>query len=153
MEPKVLVVEEDPGLLKIYRELLSREFSALFAQDAETGLKKLIEAPSVDVVVADLYMQGMDGIEFLIKARQHAPWSVGILITGRPTVARLMAAVNQANIFGVFLRKEPLGNLVTRVKQGLSTVARNRQYLKKSRVGLTREELLFFQTLDVSRDR
>ena len=72
MEPKktILIVEDD----KFLRELISRKlsgegFDALEAVDGEEGIKKIKEGKP-DLVLLDLILPGIDGFEFLAKARE-----------------------------------------------------------------------------------
>lgn len=51
------------------------------------------------VIVSDLRMPGMDGIQFLRKARELAPDSVRIMLTGNGDIEAAIEAVNEGNIF------------------------------------------------------
>jgi DNA-binding response OmpR family regulator len=65
----VLVVEDDEAISELLRLLLEQAgYVVLAAPDGATGLA-LIEAGSVDVVVLDLMLPGMDGLEICRRAR------------------------------------------------------------------------------------
>ncbi len=67
----VLVVDDDPAVLEIAREVFSQPSLTLhLAATGREGLDILLTCP-VDVIVLDLIMPGMDGFEFLTALRQH----------------------------------------------------------------------------------
>ena len=56
------------------------------------------------VMVADMQMPGMNGIEFLCKAQERAPDSVRLMLTGNADQKTAVDAVNQGQLFS-FLTK------------------------------------------------
>lgn len=81
------------------------------AQGGQEALEKLARHRPFAVVVSDLRMPGMDGIEFLTEVRRRAPDTVRVMLTGYADVDAAVAAVNEGSIFR-FLTKpvepEPL---------------------------------------------
>lgn len=69
--PVILVVEDDPILTKMYREKFSSEgFKVLSAADGETGLEMAL-AEKVDIILLDVMLPRMSGIDLLKKLRDH----------------------------------------------------------------------------------
>ena len=67
---KILIVDDDAGVLALLRTILKREkFSVLESRSAD-GALELLEHESVDLVISDLKMPGMSGIEFLDELRE-----------------------------------------------------------------------------------
>ena len=67
MNYKVLVVEDEPDLQIIYRDVLSREgFDVHLAGDGEVALER-VTTEHFDVLVVDFLLPRMDGVEFLEK--------------------------------------------------------------------------------------
>lgn len=150
MAQKVLLVDNDPQFLEILGELLSCRFQLVKAEDAQMGLDILNKDSEIDVVVADIFMEPENGIEFLVQAKKISPWAVGILISGQPTLDQVILAVNKANIFGIFTKGDPVDSLLDKIGQGLNTVQKARAVFKDSSSCLSRDEILFFQTLNIS---
>lgn len=64
------------------------------------------------VVVSDLRMPKMDGIEFLTKAMEQAPDATRVLLTGNADVSAAIAAVNEGNIFRFLSKPCPASSLI-----------------------------------------
>ena len=90
---KVLLVDDDEAVLRDYGRLLrSFGFSVDPAHDGRSALDQL-EAADHDVVVSDLLMPGMSGLEFLREVRARDLDIPVLLITGAPDVASAMQAI------------------------------------------------------------
>jgi CheY-like chemotaxis protein len=72
---QVLVVDEDPDVLAITREFLEHEDDALDVATVESAADAIDRAVSepVDVVVTDLSMPGMSGVELAGAVHDHDP--------------------------------------------------------------------------------
>jgi len=69
--PVILVVEDDPILTKMYKEKFSSEgFKVISAADGETGLDMAL-AQNVDIILLDVMLPRMSGIDLLKKLRDH----------------------------------------------------------------------------------
>lgn len=82
----ILFVDDDETLLNSLKRLLKpleADWQMAFAQGASEALIMLALAP-VDVVVADMCMPQMDGVEFLGLVKERYPSSVRVMMTGQP---------------------------------------------------------------------
>ncbi len=79
--PLVLVVEDDERIVRICENVLGAgNYQTIDAGDAETGLRFLAEE-TPDLIVLDLMLPGMEGLEFLAKVRENpATVSVPVII-------------------------------------------------------------------------
>lgn len=69
---KVLVVEDSPTMVRLYRMVLSALVDAIvFASDGMEGLDRVAQEPDVDLLIVDINMPRMDGLEFLRRARRE----------------------------------------------------------------------------------
>ncbi len=65
LAPRVLVIDDDVAIREAVADALDREgYEILFSSDGEQALKIIIDS-SPDVIILDLRMPGMDGLEFL----------------------------------------------------------------------------------------
>jgi CheY-like chemotaxis protein len=82
---KLLVVDDEKIVLTCCERSLAREgFDVTLAIDAVEGLR-ILKDKSFDVILTDLKMQSMDGLEFITQARRLSPDARIILITGYAT--------------------------------------------------------------------
>ena len=67
-KPKILFVEDEKNLLLLYKKEFEKEnYEILTATSAEEGLEILEKNPDIDVVVLDIKMKGMSGLEALAR--------------------------------------------------------------------------------------
>lgn len=97
MTTRILVVEDDPPTLRLFTELLrSQGYDVEGAADALTALGK-VDANCPNVVLSDLALPGMDGIELLKAIRQRRPGCTPffIIMSGYATVQSAFSAVEE----------------------------------------------------------
>ncbi len=80
--PKILIVDDEPSIITLVSAYLKPEgYEVLTASDGPTGLK-MAKSYKPDLVVLDLMLPGMDGIEILTRLRRESDVYV-ILLTAR----------------------------------------------------------------------
>ena len=79
--PKILVVDDDDTIRDTLHELLSEKYLCQTAETAEKAFARL-EADSYDVVLTDISMPGLSGLELLGHIRQKFPNTPVIMISG-----------------------------------------------------------------------
>ena len=79
--PKLLLVDDEPSIRQLLSYRLKREgFDVVLAENGREAVKRL-EAGGIDLLVSDIRMPDMSGIEVLRAARQLDPDILGIMIT------------------------------------------------------------------------
>jgi response regulator RpfG family c-di-GMP phosphodiesterase len=99
MSERILCVDDDANVLASYQRQLRKEFEIDTALGAEPGLEAVRTRAPYAVVVSDMRMPGMDGIQFLARVCRVAPDSVRIMLTGFADQHTAIEAVNEGNIF------------------------------------------------------
>ena len=79
--PLILVVDDDETIRDTLYELLSEQYHCQTAPTAEQALARL-EVESYDVVLTDISMPGLSGLELLGHVRQKYPDTPVIIISG-----------------------------------------------------------------------
>ena len=101
----LLVVDDDPTAFELIHALLEQEpAQVLHAETADEALAT-IAGGSVDVVIVDYILPGMDGIALLEKIRQRAPQVSRVLLTAHPGVDVLTGAVNRGAVDKALYKK------------------------------------------------
>ncbi len=101
---RILFVEDNELLLELYGILLADcrdEWETSLAPEGETALKLLRQSP-FDVVISDMQMPGMNGIELLTEVGRLYPQSSRIIISG---VSDQAVAVDSLNCTHLFIPK------------------------------------------------
>jgi two-component system nitrogen regulation response regulator NtrX len=92
MFPTILIIDDEPTILQTLGGLLSDEgFEVLTAGNGYEGLK-LIEETAPDLVLLDIWMPGIDGIETLKKIKADQPQLQVVIITGHGNIETAVRA-------------------------------------------------------------
>ncbi|HVY29430.1 MAG TPA: response regulator [Polyangiaceae bacterium] len=102
--PSVLVVDDDEALAASLVRVLAE--SDLHARSTKSGLHalQLLQQEPADVVVADQFMPGMDGVKLLELVQARFPDTARILFTAHASPDIVLAAVNRARVSKVLLK-------------------------------------------------
>jgi response regulator RpfG family c-di-GMP phosphodiesterase len=98
MEIRILMVDDDAELINSFRRYFHNAYTLDTASNAKDALP-LLEGGGYLVVVSDYMMPMMDGIQFLSLARERAPDTTRILLTGYADTLVAIEAVNKGHIF------------------------------------------------------
>lgn len=104
MIEKILCVDDDANILAGFQRNLRRRYSIATALSGAECLKLVEQQGPYSVVVADMNMPGINGVELLARLRDIAPDTVRIMLTGQADQHTAVEAVNHGQIFR-FLNK------------------------------------------------
>ena len=110
----VLIVEDEPTIRQMVCDILKASHTCHAVRTAEEGLE-LLAASAFDVVISDVKLPGMDGVQFLRAARATEPALPVILISGGYGYDEL--TYEEEGAFGYLLkpfRAEELEEMVAR---------------------------------------
>jgi len=82
MNPRVLIIDDEVPILNGIKLNLGRTFDLTLASGGEEALKAVEEEEAFEVVVSDMRMPGMTGVEVLAKIKSIHPTIQTILLTG-----------------------------------------------------------------------
>jgi len=98
--PTVLYVDDEPINLKLFEINFKNQFQVLTANDAYSGLEQLEKISSIKVVVSDMKMPRMNGIEFIRKAKAKYSNVKYFMLSGFETTPEIEEAIDE----GLFLK-------------------------------------------------
>ena len=135
MFPTVLVVDDEPSILQSLGGLLSDEgFEVLTASNGYEALKA-IESESPDLVLLDIWMPGLDGIDTLQEIKKNNPQIQVIIITGHGTIE---TAVKATKLGAYDLIEKPLSidKVIVAINNALHfrRLEEENQYLRKKMI-------------------
>ncbi|MGJ8714532.1 MULTISPECIES: sigma-54-dependent transcriptional regulator [Maribacter] len=132
---KILVIEDEAAIRRVLVKILSEENDAYSVEEAEDGLKGIetIKNNDYDLVLCDIKMPKMDGVEVLEAARKIKPEIPFIMISGH---GDLDTAVNTMRLgaFDYISKPPDLNRLLTTVRNALDRkvlVVENKNLKKK----------------------
>jgi response regulator RpfG family c-di-GMP phosphodiesterase len=96
---QILIVDDEKNLLAGLERQLRGTFNIVTAEGGLNGLRALQENGPFAVIVSDMRMPDMNGIQFLMKASELYPDTVRMMLTGNADLETAMHAVNEGNIF------------------------------------------------------
>src|SRR5688572_31390183 len=96
---KILLVDDDPNILAAIQRQFRKEYVIETALGPQQGLTALESGDDYAVIVADMNMPHMNGVEFLVQAKIRAPDIVRLMLTGNADQHTAAEAVNQGNVF------------------------------------------------------
>lgn len=136
-KPRILFVDDEPALLAaLGRNLRSEHFELAMATSGAAAIQMLRYQGPFAVIVSDLRMPEMDGVQLLRTARKVSPDTVRVLFTGQPDMERAIAAINEGEVFRLITKPCP------RVPMAVMLQSAVKQYQL-----ITAERVLLEQTL------
>ncbi len=99
MSEQILCIDDDPNILQAYRRALRKRFHIETALGGEEALEAVVDRGPYAVVVSDMRMPGMNGVEVLKKVREKSKDTVRMMLTGNADQQTALEAVNEGHIF------------------------------------------------------
>ncbi len=90
----ILYVDDESINIYLFRRLMSRfNYNILTAESGEEGLEIMHGTPSIPLIISDMRMPGMNGVEFITLAKKISPATVCFLLTSydiTPDISKAM---------------------------------------------------------------
>jgi len=104
MKAKILFVDDEQNILAAFKRQLRGRVDMDTANSGREGLELLESGGPYAVVVSDMRMPEMDGIQFLSKVQEKSPDTIRLMLTGNADQETAVKAVNEGRVFQ-FLNK------------------------------------------------
>lgn len=104
MTDRILLVDDDTYVLEGYRRSLGREFLLETAVGPQQALPLLEKNGPYAVIVSDMQMPEMSGIQLLSRVKVMSPDTVRVMLTGNADMQTAIDAINEGNIFRFLLK-------------------------------------------------
>jgi response regulator RpfG family c-di-GMP phosphodiesterase len=119
MKRRILFVDDDPNILSAFQRQLRKHYLVVTSPGGKEGLEAIEGGEPFAVVVSDLRMPEMDGIQFLTRVRKIAPDSVRMMLTGNADLQAAIEAVNEGNIFRLLTKPCAQEALIASLDSGI----------------------------------
>lgn len=130
--PTILIIDDERAIRNVLKDILSNEgFKVEEAADGEEGLKKF-QAGSFDVVLCDIKMPKLDGIEFLQKVMETGTDTPVIMISGHGNIETAVDAVKKG-AFDYISKPPDLNRLLITIRNAMdkTTLVQETKVLKR----------------------
>jgi len=115
--PRILIVDDELEITEILADLLSEEYDCQKAGSAEQALSRL-EQSEFQLVISDITMPGMTGLEMIPHIKERSPDTVVVMISGMQTVESAIGAL-RLGAFDYLMKPFDLRQVEAVVKRAL----------------------------------
>ncbi len=117
---KILIVEDDKSFLWILKQSFFDEgFDVIFAENGEEGLEK-VETEKPDLILLDIMLPKMDGIQVAEKLRQGGDKTKIIFLTNLKDTEHIIQAMEKSKEVDYIIKSDMgVGQIIERVKERL----------------------------------
>lgn len=146
----VLLVDDEDALLASVRRMLQKQCLLKTCNSPLAAISLLKESPDLyDVIISDLVMPEMNGVDFLAEAKSIAPETQRILLSGSLSEERLKAAINKAGISRVLTKPVPASIILSTardvVADNASPTSVSNRMAQRVRASLRDDHTIVFQ--------
>ena len=118
--PKILIIEDEAAIRRVLKKIISEENETYLVEEAEDGLEglEMVKNNDFDLILCDIKMPKMDGVEVLEKAKKIQPEIPIVMISGH---GDLDTAVNTMRLgaFDYISKPPDLNRLLNTVRNAL----------------------------------
>jgi putative nucleotidyltransferase with HDIG domain len=144
--PRVLLVDDELEITEILADLLSDSYTCSRAASAEQALKRLEEG-EFELVISDITMPGMSGLDMIPEVKRISPNTVVVMISGMQTVESAIGAL-RLGAFDYLMKPFDLRQVEAVVKRALE---HHELIVAKQRYENHLEELVEQRTAELDR--
>ncbi len=132
-EFRVLVVDDEDDFREIFiKRLKKRELNVTGAESGEKALQ-ILDKQLFDVVILDVKMPGMDGVETLQEMKRMRPLMEVIMLTGHSTVESAIDGM-KLGAFDYIMKPADLDELLEKMSQACEKKRAHEQKIQESRL-------------------
>ena len=117
--PRILYVDDEIINLELLQLTFMNDFKVLTASSAKEGLRMLELNPDIHVVISDLKMPVMNGLDFIKVVKQIDPAKVCMLLTGFMESDVMLEGFNKELIFRYLMKPWEMNHLAETIREAL----------------------------------
>jgi len=119
MPDKVLFVDDEENVLSALKRQFRKQYTVSTALGGASALQMITDEGPFAVIVSDMQMPEMNGVQFLQQARKLAPDSVRLMLTGNADQKTAMDAVNEGSVFNFLTKPCPAETMARSITTAL----------------------------------
>ena len=118
--PKVLYVDDEPINLELLQLTFMNELEVVTATSAREGLEILDSQPEIHVIISDLKMPEMNGLDFIKEIKKKNRKKVCMLLTGFMESEIMLEGFNKELIFRYLMKPWNRDELIETIKEAFN---------------------------------
>lgn len=120
---KVLYVDDEVVNLKLFEIIFRKKYNVIIAESGAQGLRILENTPDIPIVVSDMRMPEMSGIDFIKKAKAFYPDKIFFILTGFEITDEIQDAIESGIILQYFRKPLNKTEIETAIENVLKKIA------------------------------
>ena len=119
----ILVVDDERLNLVLFERIFSKKYRVLTAISGEAGILQMEKNPDIDIVISDMQMPGLNGIEFIEQVKPKNSGTHYFILTGYEINEQIKHALEEGTIEHYFQKpfdKEKIEAILNNLEQGNS---------------------------------
>lgn len=115
----ILIVDDEKNIISALKRLLRNENYNIFSGNSGAEGLEILKNETVQLIISDQRMPGMNGTEFLSRVMQEHPDIIRIILSGYTDIDSITEAINKGHIYKFLLKPWNDSSLVLEIKQAL----------------------------------
>ncbi len=133
MSDKILFVDDEENVLSALKRQFRKQYSVSIASGGAAALQLIADEGPFAVIVSDMQMPEMNGVQFLQAAQKLAPETVRLMLTGNADQKTAVDAVNQGAVFSFYTKpcsQELMSNALQKAVEQYHLITAERELLE-----------------------
>lgn len=122
---KVLYVDDEPINLMLFQRIFGKRYEVKTADSGFKGLEMLEQMPDIKIVISDMKMPNMDGLEFAKIATNASPGIKFFILTGFGITSEILDAMESNLIYHYFQKPFKTEDIDNAIKSALADLSLN----------------------------
>ena len=133
-KPFIMLVDDEAAFVEaIARRLIKRDLNVISANSGDEAIEKIGQNHSLDVVILDVKMPGMDGIETLKEIKKEYPLIEVIMLTAHATVETAIEGMKRG-AFDYLMKPCEIEQLVSKVEEATAKKRSHEEKIREARI-------------------
>ena len=117
---RVLCVDDNPAVLRVLERQLERTYDVMVAEGSDEAIAAIADQGPFDVIISDLRMPRVHGLTFLNRAREIAPETERIILTGLADPATMAVARSAGGAFKLLTKPCSPADLMAAIDEAVT---------------------------------
>jgi DNA-binding NtrC family response regulator len=131
---KVMIVDDDATFVEtMSKRLVKRDLAVVTALSGREGLAKLAEEGDIDIVILDVRMPGMDGLETLRQIKKAHPLVEVIIVTSHATLESAIEGM-KLGAYDFLMKPCEMGQLMAKIAEAEAKKAGHEEKILEAKI-------------------